>query len=95
MNLELGGKVALVVGASRGVGRAAALSLAREGCDVAVLARTREPLEAAANEIRALGRKASAQVCDVADSKSLSVALDSVRGELGAPTIVVLSVAAL
>jgi len=95
MNLELTNKVALVVGASRGVGRAVALSLAREGCDVAVLARTKEPLEAAAAEIRALGRKASAQVCDVADSKSLAVALDAVRGELGAPTIVVLSVAAL
>lgn len=96
MNLHLENKSALVVGASRGVGKAIALSLAREGCDVAVIARSAEPLAKAADEIRALGRKASAQACDVSDAKALEAALANAKHELGAaPTIVVLSVAAL
>ena len=96
MDLELTGKTALVVGASRGVGKAIALSLAREGCDVAVIARSAAPLAETAAAIRALGRKASAQPCDVGDAKALEAALAGARDELGAaPTVVVLSVAAL
>lgn len=96
MDLELQGKAALVVGASRGVGRAVALSLAREGCDVAVLARSKASLEETAAAIRALGRKASAQACDVSDAAGLEAALAAARAELGAaPVVVVLSVAAL
>lgn len=95
MDLQLTGKTALVVGASRGTGKAIALSLAREGCDVAVLARSSEALEQTASAIRALGRKASAQACDVSDAKALEAALSAVRAEVGPPTIVVLAVAAL
>ena len=51
MELGLAGKVALVGGASRGIGKAVALALAREGCRVAIGARGREGLEAAAAEI--------------------------------------------
>jgi len=55
MDLELRGRVALVAGASRGIGRAGALGLAREGCDVTLLARSEPALVEAAAEARALG----------------------------------------
>lgn len=95
MDLELTGKTALVVGASRGVGRAVALSLAREGCDVGVLARSDAPLRETADAVKALGRKSAAATCDVSNARSLDAALNAVRAELGTPTVVVLSVAAL
>src|ERR1041384_3166881 len=51
MDLELTGKVAVVTGASRGVGKAIARELAKEGVDVAICARHREALEEAASEL--------------------------------------------
>ena len=53
MDLELGGQVAFVTGASKGIGRAVAEQLAREGADVVITARTAEPLETAAKQITA------------------------------------------
>lgn len=67
MDYGLAGKAALVGGASRGIGRAAALGLAREGCRVAICARGVERLEATANEIRAdTGTDVIAVPCDMA-----------------------------
>ncbi|HVH81356.1 MAG TPA: SDR family NAD(P)-dependent oxidoreductase [Stellaceae bacterium] len=58
MDLKLNGKTALVTGASEGIGKTIALALAREGVDVAICARRRDKLEAAAAEIaRATNRK--------------------------------------
>jgi 3-oxoacyl-[acyl-carrier protein] reductase len=56
MDLGIAGKHALVCAASKGLGKACALSLAREGVHVTIVARTAETLEKAAEEIRALGR---------------------------------------
>ena len=53
MDLRLDGKVAVVTGASKGIGRCVAEFLAREGCDVVITARTAAPLEAAAEKIAA------------------------------------------
>src|SRR6202012_116244 len=58
MDLKMKGKTALVTGASEGIGKAIALSFAREGVDVAICARRKEPLEQTAAEIaRETGRK--------------------------------------
>jgi len=54
---QLAGKIALVIGASRGIGRAIALGLAEAGCDVALVSRKLPDLEAVAREIAGLGRK--------------------------------------
>jgi len=71
-------KVAIVTGGGRGLGKAIALTLAREGADVAVLGRTLEPLEQTAQEIRALGRQALAIKADVSDSSQVNEAVQKV-----------------
>ena len=66
MDLQLNGKTALVTGASEGIGKAIALALAKEGVDVAICARRKEPLEATAAEIaRATNRKIVAIPADL------------------------------
>jgi len=62
----LAGRCALVTGASRGIGRACALGLARAGADVALVARSMDALEQAAEEIEALGRRACVCPADLA-----------------------------
>ncbi len=61
----LEGKVAIVTGASRGIGRCTALQLAKSGADLVVCARSEEPLKGLVTEIEAMGRKALAVVVDV------------------------------
>jgi 3-oxoacyl-[acyl-carrier protein] reductase len=68
MDLGLDGRVAVVTGASKGIGRAIALELARAGVDLVLNARGRDQLEAVADEIRTLGRRAEVVPADVATS---------------------------
>ena len=79
MDLGLDGKVALVTGASQGIGRAVARALAAEGARVAVSSRSREKIDAAAREIGA----ARAYVHDTADLDGAPVLLERVTGDLG------------
>lgn len=73
MSAELSGRVAVVTGASRGIGRAIALELAARGCDVAFNYRSRAAdAETLADEIRALGRRAIAYQADVADAEAVA-----------------------
>jgi NAD(P)-dependent dehydrogenase (short-subunit alcohol dehydrogenase family) len=66
MDLQLEGKIALVTGGSEGIGKGIAHALAREGCDVAICARRKDVLEAAAAEIRTeSGRKVLAVAADL------------------------------
>ena len=82
MDLELSGKRALITGASKGIGRATALRLAEEGCDVVLVARTRETLQAAAAEIRAR-RQVNVQVLPADLSRPMEVArVASEAGEI-------------
>lgn len=64
-NFDLSGKVAVVTGGSRGIGRAAALALAEAGCNVVISARHSEGLEDVAHEITALGRRVLAVRADM------------------------------
>src|SRR3989304_764047 len=61
---DLGGKVAIVTGAGRGLGKTLALGLARHGADVVAVSRTLSQVEQVASEIAALGRKAIALKVD-------------------------------
>ncbi len=89
MDLEIEKKVAVVIAASRGIGKATALGLAREGCAVAICARGAEGLAATHAEIEALGVPTFSQTCDVSDLAALSGFLDQARAELGSVDILV------
>jgi NAD(P)-dependent dehydrogenase (short-subunit alcohol dehydrogenase family) len=86
---ELEGKVALVTGGSRGIGRAIALAFAQAGADVALAARGREDLERVAKEVEAEGRRALAVPTDVTDPGQVREMVDRVAGELGTVDILV------
>jgi NAD(P)-dependent dehydrogenase (short-subunit alcohol dehydrogenase family) len=75
--------IALVTGASAGVGRATARRLAADGYDVALIARGREGLEAARTEVERLGRRALAVPADVADEAQLEEAAERTESALG------------
>jgi NAD(P)-dependent dehydrogenase (short-subunit alcohol dehydrogenase family) len=86
---SLQGKVALVTGASRGIGRAIAIGLAEAGADVAVAARSEADLETLAKEIDSLGRRAIAVTTDVRDRSSIEEMIEATTTDLGRLDILV------
>jgi 3-oxoacyl-[acyl-carrier protein] reductase len=90
MNLGLKGRVALVTGASKGIGKAIARGLADEGVNLVLLARTVPALEAAAAEIRtATGVRVLALPSDIRDAASTTAAADRAAAEFGTVHILV------
>lgn len=88
--MSLNGKTALVTGASRGIGRAIALRLAKDGANVAVIyAGSADKAEAVVNEITALGVNAKAYRCNVADSAAVNETVKAVTNDLGKIDILV------
>jgi NAD(P)-dependent dehydrogenase (short-subunit alcohol dehydrogenase family) len=80
---NLAGKVALITGGGRGIGRAIALSFADHGATVAVASRTQDQVESVAEELKDLtGRDALALVCDVSDSRSVEEMFSALRKHL-------------
>ncbi len=86
---SLQGRVALVTGASRGLGRHFARTLARHGARVALCARDSNRLAAAVEEIRAAGGEGVALPMDVCDADSVAQAFECAGSRLGAVTVVV------
>ena len=80
--MPLTGQTALVSGAARGIGRAIALRLAREGADVALMD-LNPAVDETARRIRALGRKAVAVQTDIADATAVREAVARIAAELG------------
>ena len=80
---ELAGRIALVTGGGRGIGRAVALALASEGADVAVAARSADDLEETVSAVRAAGRRGEAIVCDVSERPNVDAMVARVRTALG------------
>ncbi len=86
---ELAGKVAVVTGASKGIGREIALELADEGADLVVNARGREALETVAAELRARGRTVEIVAADAATPAGAVAIIEAVRARFGRVDILV------
>ncbi|MCB9597588.1 MAG: SDR family oxidoreductase [Sandaracinaceae bacterium] len=77
------GHAAWVTGGGTGIGRALALELARQGADVAISGRRADKLDAVAQEIEALGRRALALPCDVRDEDQLARTVERIAADFG------------
>lgn len=87
--MDLSGRVALVTGASQGIGRACALRLARSGAAVAVAARNQEKLDAVVEEITSAGGKSASFLMDVAEEDQIKNAFKSALAQFGKIDILV------
>ena len=86
---RLGGKVALVTGASSGLGRATAIAFARVGADVALVARSQKELESAKEEVSKIGRRALALPVDLASEDETAGAVGRTVEALGRVDVLV------
>ncbi len=90
MDLGLKGKRAIVTGGSLGIGKAIALELAREGADVAIVARSKDTLEAAARELaKETGQRVIPLVADVTSKEQVDAAVTQAASQLGGLHILV------
>lgn len=89
MELGLKGKVALVTGSSRGIGRGTALALAAEGCDVMLTGRDEAALDEVAKEIQGKGRRAATSVLDLRQPGAPEQLIAEVSREFGGLDILV------
>ncbi|GAH79706.1 unnamed protein product, partial [marine sediment metagenome] len=88
-NFSLEGKVALITGGKRGIGRSIALTFAEAGADVAVCGRTLPDLEEVAEQITALGRRSLAVKTDVTIKSEVDSLIDRIVQEFGTLDILV------
>jgi Dehydrogenases with different specificities (related to short-chain alcohol dehydrogenases) len=82
-SFDLQGRVALITGGSRGLGREMGLAFARRGARIAVVSRKQEACEETAEEIRAAGGEALAVACHVADWDACGAMVEQVWGHFG------------
>lgn len=86
---DLSGRVAVITGASSGLGVQMAKALALQGADIAILARRKEKLETVAEEIKTLGVKCVSVQCDITDTEAVKNAAKIVETELGKVDILI------
>lgn len=79
MDFELQGKVALITGGSRGIGRAAALTMARHGANTVICGRDEASLASTVAELEALGVRALGVPCDVSDAKNIERLVEATK----------------
>lgn len=89
MAQSLQGKVAIVTGAARGIGKATAVALAKEGVSVGLLARSEAALQTLAAEIEGYGVKAAFAVADISSKEQVDAAVEALKSELGAADILI------
>lgn len=89
MDFGIKGKVALVVGGSKGIGREAAKMLAAEGCRVAIVARTQKHIDRTVEEITTAGGDAMGLASDMSSQPGIESAVSAVTAQFGPPLIVV------
>jgi NAD(P)-dependent dehydrogenase (short-subunit alcohol dehydrogenase family) len=87
--MRLEGQTAIVTGGGRGIGRAVALALAREGANVTVCARTPSEIEAVATELQQLGRKALAVPADVTAATQVQGVVEQTQAAFGGVDILI------
>ena len=80
---SLKGKIALVTGAGKGIGRAVAIALAQEGVSVGIISRTETDLEKASVEIASFGVKVAIAIANISDINSVNAAVRKIESELG------------
>jgi len=86
---DLKNKNALITGAGKGIGKAIALALAKEGVNVILLARTQDEIDSVAAKVRSLRVKALAITADVADINSVNAAVEKALAEFGTIDILI------
>jgi 3-oxoacyl-[acyl-carrier protein] reductase len=86
---SLQGKTALITGAGRGIGRATAIALAKEGVNIGLVGRTMDNLEKVASELGECNVQVSAAVADVADLESITNAAEHIKEDLGTIDILI------
>ena len=92
MDLQLKGKKAVITGGSRGIGRAIAETLADEGCDIAICARTEDGVNEAVEALKGKGVNAFGQAVDVGDGDALKAWVEASADALGGIDVLVSNV---
>lgn len=86
---SLKGKIALVTGAGKGIGKAVAMALASEGVHVGLVARTQKDLDEVAAEIKLLGVNVATATADVSNMEAVNTAVEKIKKELGTIDILI------
>ena len=89
LQVNLDGKISLITGAGRGIGRAVALNLARAGSDTALVARSEAELNSVAQEIENLGRRAAVFAADLTQTQQLAHVTEKISRTMGGIDILV------